>query len=105
MQVTSPPALARAAIYRIAHEALNNAVKHSGATRTSVTLCCGPEQIELSIEDDGCGFDAQAVPPGKLGLGIMRERAEASGATLQVRSAAGSGTRLSAVWATPDSPD
>jgi signal transduction histidine kinase len=97
----SLPPQSRAAIYRIAHEALNNAVKHAGASRSSVTLCCGPEQIELSIEDDGCGFDPREVPAGKLGLGIMRERAEASGATLQVRSRAGDGTRVNAVWPRP----
>jgi two-component system nitrate/nitrite sensor histidine kinase NarX len=54
----------------------------------------------MRIADDGRGFDAAALPPGSpsLGLAIMRERAEAIGAVLQVESAAGAGVCLNLGW-------
>ncbi len=54
--------------------------------------------MELCIEDDGRGFDAQCVPPDCLGLGIMRERAEAIGADIEIDSRPGQGTRVTVVW-------
>jgi nitrate/nitrite-specific signal transduction histidine kinase len=50
------------------------------------------------IRDNGRGFDAAGVPPDHLGLGIMRERAEAIGAELRVESGAGQGTCVHALW-------
>ena len=92
----------RVALYRIAQEALTNITRHSGAT--TVTIALGPMPtpgwVELRITDNGRGFDPDKVPPGHLGLSIMRERAEAIGAELAVVAAPGHGTRL-AVALTP----
>jgi signal transduction histidine kinase len=55
--------------------------------------------IDLRVSDDGRGFDPSEVAPGHFGLGIMRERAEAVGATLEVESVPGQGTAVVVVWA------
>jgi two-component system nitrate/nitrite sensor histidine kinase NarX len=88
----------KVALYRIAQEALNNVAKHSGAGQATVRLCCGPEQVALHIADDGRGFELDSVPPTRLGVGIMRERAEAIGAELAIESELGRGTEVSVVW-------
>jgi len=64
-----------------------------------VSLRCQPGGVELRVVDDGRGFDPDQVPPDHLGLGIMRERAEAVGATLQIESQVGQGTQVVVVWA------
>jgi signal transduction histidine kinase/ligand-binding sensor domain-containing protein len=88
----------KVALYRIAQEALNNVAKHSGAGQATVRLCCGPERVALHVTDDGRGFDVDAIPPDHLGVGIMRERAEAIGATLTIESEIGQGTEVTLVW-------
>jgi signal transduction histidine kinase len=90
--VTLEPAL-HLACYRIAQEGLRNVARHSKATMLQVRLCEGPP-VELSIVDDGTGFDPDDVPAGHLGLTIMRERAAAIGAQLVIDAAPGRGTRL-----------
>jgi signal transduction histidine kinase len=92
------PLEVKVALYRIAQEALNNVAKHSGASQATVRLCCGPERLALHIADDGRGFDVDGVPPTHLGVGIMRERAEAIGATLMIESEIGQGTDVTVVW-------
>jgi two-component system nitrate/nitrite sensor histidine kinase NarX len=91
----------KVALYRIAQEALNNMAKHAGASEATVRLCCLAGQVELWVRDDGQGFDPASLPPDSLGLGIMRERAEAIGAKLTIESEAGRGTEVSVVWAAP----
>jgi signal transduction histidine kinase len=99
------------ALYRIAQEALNNAIKHARAGQVTVDLRCIPfssieaeekrrGQVELVVSDDGRGFDPDQVPPDHLGLGIMRERADAIGATLEIQSGPGygPGTQIKATW-------
>ena len=73
----------RLAFYRVAQEALGNIAKHTQASEVEITLTSG-ENIELRIQDNGGGFDLNAVPAGHLGLIIMRERAEAVGAKLEI---------------------
>ncbi len=92
-----PPEV-QVALYRIAQEALNNVAKHSRATTAEVAVVFGPDRVELTVRDDGRGFDASAVPPDHLGLGIMKERASAVGASLRVVSSPGQGTVVSVVW-------
>jgi two-component system nitrate/nitrite sensor histidine kinase NarX len=99
------PSDARVALYRIAQEALNNVVKHARASQVTVSLRCHPPSpsqrggaVELCIRDDGRGFDLGDVEPGELGLGIMRERAQAIGATLNIESQPGHGTQVAVVW-------
>ncbi len=86
------------ALYRIAQEALNNVARHAAATEVTVYLDRQPEAVELSIADNGRGFQHSQIPPGHLGLGIMRERAESIGATLDIASKIGQGTTMTVVW-------
>ena len=87
----------RVALYRIAQESLNNVAKHSGAGQATVRMRCG-DVVALEIVDDGMGFDMACVPPDSLGLGIMRERAEAIGADLRIESEVGAGTMVRVCW-------
>ena len=82
------------AIYRIAQEALNNVAKHAGARDVEITLAAHGSHVSLTVVDDGAGFDAARLPPDSYGLRVMRERAEAVGARLEVDSAPGRGTRI-----------
>jgi PAS domain S-box-containing protein len=85
-------------LYRIAQEALNNIAKHSAASSATVILRCQPGKAELCIRDNGKGFDLSNVPTESLGLGIMRERAKAIGASLDLKSKINEGTEVTAVW-------
>ncbi|MGB2909928.1 MAG: GAF domain-containing protein [Anaerolineales bacterium] len=88
----------KVALYRIAQEALNNIAKHAGSSQASVNLRCQPGRVLLRVSDDGIGFDPQSIPPESLGLTIMRERAEAIGAALDIDSKVGHGTQVVVVW-------
>jgi signal transduction histidine kinase len=105
------PSDVHVALYRIAQEVLNNVVKHAHATQVAVGLRCtslaqetsppttgGERSVELCISDNGRGFDPNCVPSDRLGLGIIRERAQAIGASLEIESEPGAGTRVSVVW-------
>ena len=85
-------------IYRLAQEALNNVVKHAKARNVAVELSGTADGVDLSVIDDGRGFDALVAPAGHFGLSIMRERAESIGATLTVDSRPGAGTRVLLAW-------
>jgi len=87
---------AETALFRIAQEALANAAAHARAQRIQITLAATPDRVTLTIADDGVGFDAgHTMPAGNhWGLAIMRERAEAVGATLRIDTAPGRGTRV-----------
>jgi signal transduction histidine kinase len=86
------------AFYRIAQEALNNVVKHSGASKAKITLTSAAGRIVLKVSDSGRGFDNPGASPESLGLGIMNERAAAAGAKLKVTSRSGQGTTVTATW-------
>lgn len=82
-------------LYRIAQEALNNALKHAFATRETVRLLAEDECVALEIEDDGRGFDvASAEGKGGMGIASMRERTRQLGGELTIRSGPGAGTRV-----------
>jgi signal transduction histidine kinase len=84
-----------AGVYRVVQEALNNALKHSGAEQVTVTLKIGPEQVELEVADDGIGFDTLASQSGGgLGLRGMHERAAELGGRLSLQSTPSQGTRV-----------
>jgi NarL family two-component system sensor histidine kinase LiaS len=89
-----PPAVAEA-LYRVAQEALHNVVGHARATRVDVDLRCIPEQVSLTIEDNGVGFDPSETHKG-LGLGHMRERVMEVGGVLSIESQPGIGTTVAA---------
>jgi signal transduction histidine kinase len=82
-------------IYRIAQEALNNAIKYSQSPRISVALMSDLEFVELEVRDFGVGFDAAGKEnrPG-LGLASMRERANLAGGELLISSNPGQGTTI-----------
>ncbi|HJY59598.1 MAG TPA: sensor histidine kinase [Streptosporangiaceae bacterium] len=86
------PAHVATSVYRIAQEALQNVVKHAGATKARLRLLIHGDTITLEIEDDGKGF----TPRSSTGYGLpgMRERAELLGGTLDVKSYPGQGTLL-----------
>ena len=81
-------------LYRVVQEALQNAVKHSGAREIFVHLQGADAGLTATVVDDGAGFDVDARFGKGLGLVSMTERLEAVGGTLKIRSAPGSGTRL-----------
>jgi signal transduction histidine kinase len=83
----------QAAAFRVAQEALHNALRHSGASEISLTLSRSRRRVVLEVCDDGAGFDPGLAPAG-LGLASMRERAAAVGGVLRVTSAPGAGTRV-----------
>lgn len=88
------------ALYRIAQESLNNIVKHSQASEVSVVYRSTPNRVELTISDNGIGFEIASTHAG-FGMSTMRERAEAVNATLNVTSQPGQGTTVSVVWEKP----
>jgi signal transduction histidine kinase len=92
------PAEVQVALYRIAQEALNNAAKHAEASQVEVRFRCDADRATLSIDDDGLGFDVDNIPPGHFGLGIMRERAAAVRAVLEIESEPGGGTKVRVSW-------
>jgi len=83
-------------LFRIAQEALNNVLMHSGASRISVAVSFQCDNaIRISIKDDGRGFDTTAKPPADhFGLVGMQERASSIGASLTIVSELGTGTQV-----------
>lgn len=90
-----PPAV-ETALYRATQEALTNAIRHANPTSISIALAAGDDRVEMSVTDNGCGFDAAGKPRsrGDRGLGLvgMRERLDSVGGRLHVRSKTGEGT-------------
>ncbi len=83
----------REILYRAAVEALNNVARHAGVSEACVELSFGAEAAALAVTDAGRGFDVSApTPPESFGLLSMRERAQALGGSMSVRSAPGAGT-------------
>jgi signal transduction histidine kinase len=85
------------ALIRIVGESLRNVAQHAGAKQAKVALLYGPEGVVVTIEDDGKGFDVEqtftsAEGRGHFGVVGMRERAEAAGGQLVVRSELARGT-------------
>jgi signal transduction histidine kinase len=87
------PAAREEAAYRIAQEALHNALRHAAPDLVTVTVQAGNGSMVLEVTDDGRGFDP-AAPSRRSGLASMRDRARAAGGRLQVLSRAGAGTTV-----------
>jgi signal transduction histidine kinase len=84
-------------VFRIAQEAVTNAVNHANASQITLTLRIGPRQLVLHVADDGCGFEPEDVftsRNGNFGLIGMRERAERLDGQLRLESHTGMGTRV-----------
>jgi signal transduction histidine kinase len=82
-------------LYRVAQEALANAVKHSGARHVWLDLRGRPSGVSVTITDDGKGFEVDGLQGAGLGLISMRERVESVGGVLEIHTRAAVGTRLS----------
>ncbi|MFP5214069.1 MAG: PAS domain S-box protein [Acidobacteriota bacterium] len=97
------PQSLKTVIFRIMQESFNNAAKYSGATVVTVSLERYGTSIELTVADNGGGFDLEAAllkESHKKGLGLtsMKERAELSGGLFSIRSSSVSGTTIRVVW-------
>jgi PAS domain S-box-containing protein len=105
-EVPSPASAADICLYRFLQEGLTNAAKHSQASQVRVTLRGENDLVSLAIQDDGKGFDQQAVlslPGCAKGIGLLglQERIESLGGRLEIDSQPGQGARLvaSLPWA------
>lgn len=103
---TNVPDFVSGSILLLAQEVVTNAVKHAQAEHITVRACCAASDITISIADDGRGFDLDQpfhIHEGHFGLQGMRERVKRLGGKLQIESAPGKGTRVTAQipWKTP----
>lgn len=96
--IPEPAPKAKHALYRIAQESLNNVRRHSEATKVTVEVGAEGNQLTLAIEDNGLGFEVDDPKLDRLGLSIMRERAESIGAGIIIQSTPGYGTRVEVVY-------
>jgi len=88
-----PQLVIETALFRIAQEALNNIAKHSRAVSVDICILGNDEKVQMTIQDDGIGFDAQEKSTApSWGMKVMQERAAAVGGTLRLTSAPGEGT-------------
>jgi len=94
---TLPPEV-QVAFYRVAQESLNNVFKYARATKVDVNLFLSPLNVHFETCDNGIGFDMSMSKPTSLGMRIMRERAEAIGADLDITSEPGRGTCVAMTW-------
>jgi PAS domain S-box-containing protein len=74
------------ALFRIAQEAVSNAVRHSGGSRIAIRLKRGKDRLALSIKDNGAGFEPRQVCGKGIGLSTMRERAQAANGEMTIVS-------------------
>jgi signal transduction histidine kinase len=82
-------------LYRIAQEALNNALKHAHPEHIRIHLRETDRVVRMGVVDNGVGFDVEHLPVGRgMGLSLMKERAEKMGGRLRVESKPGEGTKV-----------
>ncbi|MBI4596243.1 MAG: GAF domain-containing sensor histidine kinase, partial [Candidatus Tectomicrobia bacterium] len=103
IQENEIPTALKTVIYRVMQEAINNLAKHSRANQVILTLGKNGLHIELSIQDNGVGFNPEAIlsplgPKRGFGLTSMSERTELSGGSFSIRSEIGGGTEIKAKW-------
>jgi signal transduction histidine kinase len=98
------PSGAELVIYRVVQEAITNISKYAKARQVWITLAEADGRVEVSVRDDGVGFDTTAAPASTYGLMGMRFRVEAEGGTIALQSAPGQGTCVQA-WLPKVAPD
>jgi two-component system NarL family sensor kinase len=81
-------------LYRIAQEALTNSIDHARASQILVELDNTPEEVILTVSDNGRGFDPEQIQPGRYGLLGLNERTRLLGGRLSIKSQSGAGTRV-----------
>lgn len=104
------PASLRATIFRLLQEAMNNIVKHAGADCIRISLKKSGGMLQLSIEDDGCGFDIDnargdpGCPDSGCGFGLltMKERVRSTNGVFEMKSVTEQGTRILVSWRSMD---
>jgi PAS domain S-box-containing protein len=89
------------ACFRVVQETLTNVIRHAGAKVVTVKLDVTAERVRIEVRDDGCGFNPEAALSGvagrrRLGLAGMRERMDLLGGELEIVSAPGKGTTVTA---------
>lgn len=87
------------ALYRVAQEAMNNVAKHANASSVKVNLAGTESRVDLSVGDDGYGFDTAGIAAnGSMGMDIMRERAREISADFRISSELDVGTTVAVTW-------
>jgi signal transduction histidine kinase len=97
LQPVQLSATAELVVFRVVQEAITNLSKHAKATQVWISLAPRDGRVEVSVRDDGLGFDTRRVPTSAFGLLGMRFRVEAENGTLALQSAPGQGTTVSVV--------
>lgn len=85
-------------LYRVVQEALNNIAHHALAHHIEIHFDSHVGQVDLTIQDDGVGFDPDGIGAGHLGLSIMNDRVQKIGGMLEIISAKGQGTLIKVTW-------
>jgi len=86
------------ALYRVVQEALNNIARHALASHVEVYFNSDSGHVDLTIQDDGLGFEPDNIGPSHLGLSIMKDRIQSIGGTLEAISHKGEGTLIKVTW-------
>lgn len=95
----------RTVLYHVIEEAVQNAVRHSGATQVDISIVASPEAVRLEVADNGAGFDTSdplVAAPGS-GLGLVREHMAFLGGECGIHSTPGGGTSVSVRLPLPES--
>ncbi len=93
--VKFPDHAAATHLFRIAQEAVSNAIKHGHAKKISIRLAAGAEQLQLSVQDNGSGFPEKKSHGQGMGLRIMQSRIGMVGGTLRIENLRGGGVTVS----------
>ena len=88
-------------LYRVVQEALNNIAHHALANRIEIYFNSDSGHVDLTIQDDGLGFDTADIGPEHLGLSIMKDRVQNIGGTIETISHKGQGTLIRVIWTAP----
>jgi two-component system NarL family sensor kinase len=88
------PARIETGLFRIAQEAVTNAILHAHASQVQIDLVTLPDAVRMIVKDDGKGFNPDNIPPGRFGLLGLNERARLLGGKFQINSQPGAGTRI-----------
>jgi signal transduction histidine kinase len=103
MEEEELPESLKIVIYRVLQEALNNALRHSQADKVKISLKNTVNGFEMSVKDDGLGFDTERLLTKDdrmegMGLSSMQERIELSGGFFDLSSQTGKGTTVRGIW-------
>lgn len=88
-------------LYRVIQEALNNTVIQASATQVTIYFTSRSGHVELTIQDNGRGFDPADTALGHLGLSIMNDRIQSIGGAIEILSQKGNGTLIKVSWDAP----